>query len=417
MAAVDAQREIEELVAFEGRLAGSEAERRAAEHLAERLRALGREVDTEPIAVHPNWALTHALHALLAVVGSLVSVAFPLVGIVILAAVTLSALGDLTGTLFLLRRLTGRRASQNVVSREDGGKAGALVLVAHYDTARAGAIFGPKLLERRATLAKRLRLPVGLGGGFLIAIVVVLFCTVVRGLGVESTLLSVVQFIPTVLLVIAIPLLLDIQLSGAVPGAADNASGVATVLALAERYGGALEKLDLWVLFTGAGEGLALGMREWLKAHRTELPRERTVFLCVDKVGNGTVRYTTKEGFLLAASYDPRLVEACEEIADEDDDGRFGARGIVTRETSDAQPARARGHPALKISCLGTLDYQPNYHQPTDTPDRVDPEALQRAFDFGSALIERLDERLAPDLDSLAEAAERDRADGNTPEE
>ena len=400
--AVDTRREIHDLVAFEGRLAGSDAERRAAEHLAERLRSLGRQVEIESIGVHPNWALTHMLHALLAVVGSLVSVGLPLVGIVILALVTLSALGDLTGTLFLLRRLTGRRASQNVVSPEDGGKSGKLVLVAHYDAPRAGVIFSPRLLERRATAAKRLRLPMGLGGLFVLAIVVILFCTVIRGLGVESVLLSVVQFIPTVLLVLAVPLLADIQLSRPVPGAADNASGVAAALALAERHGGDLDHLDLWVLFTGAGEAMALGMREWLKAHRRELPPERTLFVNVDKVANGTVRYTTKEGFVLATSYDSSLVELCEEIADEDEDGRFAARGVVTRETSDGLLARARGNPAIKVSCLNALDYQPNYHQPTDTPDRVDPDALERAVAFCSTLIERIDERVGPDVERSA---------------
>ena len=400
--AVDTRREIQDLVGFEGRLAGSDAERRAAEHLAERLRSLGREAEVESIGVYPNWALTHLLHALLAVVGSLVSVGLPLVGVLILALVTLSTLGDLTGTLFLMRRLTGRRASQNVVSPEDGGKSGKLVLVAHYDAPRAGAIFSPRLLERRAALAKRLRLPIGLGGAFLVAIVVILFCTLVRGLGVESVPLAVVQFIPTALLVLAIPLLADIQLSSPVPGAADNASGVAAVLALAERHGGELDHLDLWVLFTGAGESMALGMREWLKAHRRVLPPERTIFLCVDKVANGTVRYTTKEGFVLATSYDSSLVEICDEIAGEDEDGRFGARAVVTRETSDGLLASARGNPAVKVSCLNALDYQPNYHQPTDTPDRVDPEAVERAVEFCATLIERIDERVGPEAQRSA---------------
>ncbi len=138
---MDARLEIEELVGFEGRIAGSDAERRAADHLAGRLRELGREAQIEPITVHPNWALTHLIHALLAIAGSLVAVASPPIGALIAAFAALSTLGDLTGTLFLVRRLTGRRASQNVLSREDGGKPGVVVLVAHYDAARGGSIF------------------------------------------------------------------------------------------------------------------------------------------------------------------------------------------------------------------------------------------------------------------------------------
>lgn len=401
---MEAQREIEGLVAFEGRVAGTDSERRAAEHLASRLRELGREADVEPISVHPNHALAHLIHALLAIAGSLVSVGSPLIGALIVAFAALSALGDMTGTLFLVRRLTGSRASQNVVSREDGGRSGVLVLVAHYDAARGGSIFGRRAVERRAALAKRLKLPVGLGGAFALAILAVLLCAVLRILGLDSVLVSVVQFVPTVLLVLALPLLADIQLAPASPGAADNASGVATALRLAQRHGDDLEHLDLWMLFTGAEESMALGMREWLKRHRSELPRDRTVFVNLDKVAHGTIRYTTKEGLVLAASNDPDLVAMCDDIASEDgEDGRFGARPLVARTTSDALAARARGFRAITISCLGALDYQPNQHQPTDTPDRVDADALERAFEFCSALLERIDERFGPEAERVAE--------------
>lgn len=402
-ASVEAIREIEALVAFEGRGAGTDAERRAARHLADRLRELGREAEIEPIAVWPNYALTHLIHAVLAVVGSLISVELPLVGILLVALAAVSAVGDMTGTVFLVRRLTGRRASQNVLSREDGDKPGVLVLVAHYDSARGGAIFGRRAIERRATLARRLRVPVGLGGAFVLAILAVFLCTLVRGLGSESLLLSVVQFVPTTFLILGMPLLADIQFSRAVPGAADNASGAATVLRLAERHQGRLEHLDLWVLFTGAEEAMSLGMREWLRARRGELSRERTIFLNLDKVANGTVRYAIKEGLVVAAAHDPDLVALCEEIASEDEAGRFAARPVIARVTSDALTARSAGYRAITISCLGALDYQPNHHQPTDTPDRVDLDALERAFGFSSELIERVDARLGAGLDREAE--------------
>ncbi len=137
---------------------------------------------------------------------------------------------------------------------------------------------------------------------------------------------------------------------------------------------------------------MALGMREWVKRHRGELDRDRTVFLNLDTVANGTVRYAAREGPVLATSADAGLVAICEEIASgDDDDGRFGARPLVARTTSDALAARARGYRAITVSCRGALDYQPNQHHPTDTPDRIDPEALERAFAFASAVIRRVD--------------------------
>ena len=389
-------REVEAVVGFEGRVAGSDPERRAAAHLTERLRALGREAELEPTSVWPNIALTHALHALLAVIGSVVSAFAPVIGVVLAALALLSALGDMTGTVLLVRRLTGRRASQNVVSPEDSDKHGALVIVAHLDAARGGTIFGRRIAERRAAIAQRLRLPIGLGGAFLLAIAVVFLCTVARLLGFESVLLSIVQFVPTALLIVAVALLLDVQVSPPSPGAGDNAAGVATALRLAERHGGELENLDLWVVLTGAEEAGGLGMREFLRRHRADRPPGATFILNIDKAGTGTVRYSKKEGLALPVSNDRNLVAICDAIADDDEDGRFGARAMTGRSTSDALVARAAGYPAVTVSCLGALDYQPTHHQESDTPDRVDPAALDRAFEFCSLLVRRIDADQGP---------------------
>ena len=396
---MNVREEIEGLVAFDGRGAGTDSERRAAEHLAARLRGLGREAETEPTNIWPNYALTHLIHALLAIAGSVLAVGQPAIGLALVTVAAISTLADLTGTFFLVRRLTGRRASQNVLSREDGGKAGTLVLVAHYDAARAGSVFSQRAVERRATLGKRIRRPVAPAAPFFWSMIVILVCAGLRLLGIESLILTIVQFIPTVLLILSVPLLADIQLSGVVPGAGDNASGVATALRLAEKFAGRLEHMDLWVVFPGAQEAMGLGMRQWVKAHRKELGTERTVFLNLDKVGHGTVRYATKEGFVFTSSFHPQLVELCREIADEDEEANhFGAKPVVSRLTSDALVARTSGYPATTISCLNALDYMPGYHQPSDTPDRVEDAALERAFYFCYELIERIDERIGPDL-------------------
>jgi hypothetical protein len=133
---VDPISEIEGLVDPGGRWPGTDAERRAARHLEARLRALGRAAAVEPFDVWPRWPLAHLIHALAAIVGSLIAVSAPLPGTIVLAAALLLTVEDLAGPLRLTRRLTGRRASQNVVSREDEGRAGTLVLMAHYDAGR-----------------------------------------------------------------------------------------------------------------------------------------------------------------------------------------------------------------------------------------------------------------------------------------
>ena len=343
--------------------------------------------------MQPGWPLAHVVHALLGIAASIVSVSHPLIGAALALVAALSTFGDLTGTFFLLRRLTPGRASQNVVSREDSGgrKPGLLVLTAHYDAARTGAVFGRRWLERRAALSKVLRRPLAPFAIFFWSLVVILVCALLRLIGIDPLPVTVVQFLATVVLIVAVPLLADIVLSGVVPGANDNASGVATVLRLAQRFGGAnlLQNFELLVLLPGAEEGFLLGMRAWLRRHKKELDPSSTVFLNVDTVGHGTVRWQRKSGFVFPLAFHPALVELCEEL---------DARGIAARSIADAYVARAAGFPAMSIGCLNALDYVPTYHQYTDTPENVDPEALERAFQFCANLIELIDERIGSDL-------------------
>src|SRR5689334_11352238 len=110
---IQAREEIEDLVAFEDRGPGSDAERRAAQHLRGRLEALGRDADVEATWIRPNWPLAYTGYALLGIVASIVSTASAVAAIVLAAIALLATVGDLSGRLHTGRRLTGRRGSQN----------------------------------------------------------------------------------------------------------------------------------------------------------------------------------------------------------------------------------------------------------------------------------------------------------------
>jgi hypothetical protein len=257
---------------FRNRLAGSDAERRAAIALRDRLTAAGRGAAIEPFRFHQRWALAAGL----AVLGSVLSVSSAGVGAVLVAVAAASSILEATGTFQLLARLTGTRASQNVSSpggrsagapAAPGGdegagvarpKAGLLVLAANYDAPRTTTF---------ARVAERVRAPWLIVGAALLA---VLACCVARLLGAEGDVLTAVQVFPTLLLLAALPLLVDVELSPAGDGVAE-AAGVETAFALAERLDGELAQLDVWVVLTGAGGALGAGMRAWRRRHRDEL--------------------------------------------------------------------------------------------------------------------------------------------------
>jgi Peptidase family M28 len=359
-----AVQDLDELTQIGPRRAGSEAERRAARHLEQRLQAIGREAHLEPTRVRPNFGLTHAIHAVAGVVASVLSVYLPLAGLALAAITTVSAFGDLTGTFHLLRAATPARASQNVVSDENNGKPGLIVLMAHYDAPLTGM-----LLDRRLRAWPR---------ATLISLAVITVCAVGRLFGIDATWFTFIQFIPTVVLIAITPLFVDVAISDTSKGAPDNAAGVATVLRLGESHSGRLNHFDLMVLFTGASAHCGLGMRAWLKSHRKELDPEATAVISVDNLAAGTTAYAAKEGPVVASRMHPTLVELARE----------SATPYTSTELSDAYLVRGAGLPALRVSTTETGG------------DTVDPDALARVHDFMAGLLERIDEEIGPHLSS-----------------
>jgi hypothetical protein len=342
---IDAFAEAEALVdEFGPRPPGSDAERRAGRHLAERLEALGREVETESFSVWPGWAAGYMVNAVVAIVGSVVAVSSAILGTGLVLLATVLTFLDLSGIVPTTRRLFGRRASQNVVSWGDRDMPGALILVAHVDT-------GP--------LRPRPLRPM------FLALLVLLACCVLRAGGMSGTFLTVVQFIPTVVLIVYVALLFDVALSPALNGECDNASGAALALRLAER----LDELDYFgvhVLFTGSQKAMGQGMRAFLRAHRKELKPGDTVVLNLDAIG-GEVRLTRKEGPLLTVRSHPKLTGAVE------------IETVTSRDPSDGYAAASARFPAVTV---------------TGTADRLEEAALADAEEVCAEIVESLDEEL-----------------------
>jgi Peptidase family M28 len=388
---------INALCSFENRLAGTDAERRAAKHLADRLRALGRRADVEPTYVHPQAPLVGAAHAAIAFAGSLVAVAEPAAGFALVLLAATSLYLDLNTRLYLLRHLFFRRASQNVVSPGANPDArGRLLLVAHYDAGRTGWIHQPKQVARARRLGRLLGFPPSRLLFWSVALLLPMLGA--RMAGLESDLVAILQLPPTLILLVAIFLLVDVQLSKVVPGANDNASGVAVALSLAERLRDEPpDHLDVWVLLTGGEECGAEGFRSFIRSRRKQFDRESTFVLAVDAVGAGELRWTASDGLTVSFDMDRRMLELCAAVADADREAGNDYRAAPVRRGSggDALAARAAGWRATAITCLEPGATAPaNHHLPTDRPEAIDPAALDRAERFALDLTRALDRDL-----------------------
>jgi peptidase M28-like protein len=397
---------IQRLCSFEGRYPGTDAERRAAGDLAAQLEAGGRRAKLESTYVHPQWSLVHAAHVAIAVAGSLVAIASPPAGFALVLFAAVSTYLDLNTRFYLLRRLFFRRASQNVVSRGRRTDAPArVVLCAHYDAARTGYVYGERSVRLAAGLSPRLRVVLGPMRVIFWSIALLVPVLGARMAGVDAGWLSIVQLLPTVALIVAGVLLLDIALSDIVPGANDNASGVAVAMALAATLDrDPPPNLDVWVLLTGAEECLGEGMREFVRAHRGDLDRDSTYFLAIDSVGFGRVHYETSEGLAVSYAMDPRLIALCEAIAAADREGedRFRAAPIAHSFLTDALPPTLAGYSSIAL--IGASDKglpPPSYHTLDDTPDRIQPESLVLFHDFALELVRQIDKDVGRRLERV----------------
>ena len=212
--------------------------------------------------------------------------------------------------------------------------------------------------------------------------------------GVDSELVSLLQLPPTLLLLVAVFLLADIELSDVVPGANDNASGVATVLAAHGRTrGGAAENLDVWVVLPGAEECLQEGMRSFVRAHRKRLASTPTYFINLDTVGDGDVRFNPPGGWAVGYRGGPAPGRALRR----DRRGRRRGRRPLRREAAlhgarrRRDAARISHFASISIACTDADGYAPSYHLPGDVPDAIDPDALDRAHGFTLELVRQLD--------------------------
>ncbi|MFT4034281.1 MAG: M28 family peptidase [Patulibacter sp.] len=372
------------------RLAGSEGEARSARLLHEQLHDAGAAARIEPATFLEGWARTFAEALLVPILAGLLGhragrLRVPLA--VGSAAAGLLVADDISNGRRLLRRALRRRhATQNVVAEIGSRDAPVtLVVMAHHDAARTGRMFDQGLQQaayRRFPArveSVRTSLP-SWWPAFLAPLAVAAgLLTGRRGLQLGGAAVSSV----------AASLLADIARSPVVPGANDNLSGVAVLVALAERLRrDPIDGVRVILLSAGAEEELQGGVYDFLREHRAELDPATTRFLAVDTVGSPTLVMLEGEGPVRMLDYDASFRDLVAKVADEA--GVTMERGLRSRFSTDGVVPTKLGIPTVSLVSLAAWRAPSNYHLMTDTPDRLCYETIQAAVDLSEALTRRL---------------------------
>ena len=389
--------DVEAICAFEGRLTGTDAERRASKQLASRLSGPTREAGVESTYVQPQWALVHLIHCVLAAIGSMLAAITPPIGFALVLVSAASAYGDLSGRRYLLRRIPFRRSSQNVVSSARNTAPGAprVILCANVDAARTGVAYTGLLNRVGDAVARRLPITASPTRVWFWSIALLLPPLGARMAGIDVGWLAALQLPQTLILIVAAFLLGEIALSPASPGANANASGVAAVLAALRRLDGDRPStLAVDAVIVGGGETTMEGMRAYLRRHRKELDRERTWFVSFEAVGRGRPRYIGSQGLAISLPMDSELLAICEALSEADAETPR-AEPLRDGRISAACVARAFGFRAVPITCRESGRALPEHlHTPADTPANVDPDSIEAAASFAVDVVRLLDRDL-----------------------
>jgi Peptidase family M28 len=360
-------------------------ERASADWIATRLQAAGAsEVAVEPFRYQATYAWAQGLHA---VAGLLAVRLRGPAG----AALALGALASLelevSGRRQWLRGVLPRGEGANVVARVPPAEEtrATLVLVAHHDAARTGAFFHPAVTEAGA--ARRLQrrsidpyvAPVAIPGFSLAAV----------GSLAGGRRGRYARIAAKTLLGLAVLADLDIATERTVPGANDNATGVAALIALAQRF--AVEPLpgvEIVLVVPGCEESGMGGMAAWLARHGSRLDPARTVVLCLDTLGSGTPVVLEAEGALLRHRYRADDLDLA-------DAGARRARVAVPERWriggwTDAILAAFAGLPAISLLSLGPKGIFTHYHHPSDVPEHVDFTCVERCVELAAGIAQEL---------------------------
>lgn len=393
---MDLEATVEGLCGFSSRSAGSDAERRAAGWLRDRLAAGSRDAGFEVHWVRPHWSTIHLVHALAGVGGSLLSTASPIAGLALVAVALVSMLLELSGRPSPGRLISFRRATQNVVSPPPRARSRRvrLVVVAAYDAVRRGLVFRPTFRRLDASLRAATRgwWPPPLAW-MALALGVLTVATAARVADDHPGWLAVVQLVPTVALLVAIALLADVSLS--VPATdASGASAVAVAVALVAALDGQpLARLDVELVLTGAGDGPALGAGGYVRNRRRRWDAARVAVLEIRPCGAGRPAFWVTDGPLVPLRLHPRLIELARGAAGRE--AHLGASAQRGRDASAAYRARQARWPAIAVGALDEHAIAPRRRAPGDEPGTVDVEAMGATLELCLALVTALDEDLA----------------------
>ncbi len=379
------------------RRSGSADEKQGQQLVEAEFARLGLQTEFEPFTFNGTIHGMMAAHFGLSLAGSALTRSAPAVALCCHLLAAGSYWAEAGHHASVLRRLLPRYDSQNLLASlpatEDREPTLRIVIPAHMDAGFTGLVFSPSFLSRTSggrleQLLPMADRPLALVTASQLGLAVVdLFHLVVGRRFPRLGLIEGLLNLPSLTgLALNSEVLLRNQV---VPGTNDNLSGVIASLLLAQRL--AADKpanVEIVFAITGAEEAGLCGADALARSGRFD--PANTVVIALDGIANGELHYFL-EGEIERAPTPGWLVDELRAIAAADP--RFGSINefAVPVGGTDVYPFRRHGFAGVSLGAVDPSRGAPeHYHQPTDTPERLDMERFLAAVDFSEQLIRRI---------------------------
>jgi Zn-dependent M28 family amino/carboxypeptidase len=389
---LNTMREVVETLAPIERAAGEPGEQEAATWIVERLGAAGAQ--NARIEEEQYFDGYPRLHVKLSAIG----VAAGLAGLIshrLRIPAALAGLGaglaiadDCSNGPRVARRATEKaRTTWNAVG-EAGDPAGerTVVVCAHHDAAHTGKFFNPApqqfFVERFPGIVERIDTSAPNWWPPILA-------PALAGVGALRGSRRM-MIAGAAMSAIAAAAFTDIARSPIVPGANDNLSAVALLVALAERLRDRPVKgVRVLLVSLGAEEILQGGIYGFMERHKPELDRDRTYFLNFDTVGSPELIMLEGEGATVMEDYCHRPFRDLVVRAAERADAPL-RRGLRSRNSTDAVLMSRAGYPTACFSSIDRHKALSNYHLMSDTPENLDYQTVMHAVTVAESVVREL---------------------------